>query len=149
MDPTSSGLERGGCYLGFHLGQEDFAFPAAKVREIMGRKASRDLAGSRLPLVDLRLVFGLPGAAFGACVIVLDIGADGASRRIGMVVDAVTDVLYLADRDIEEIPQIGGRAPASPYLSGMTRINGKLRTLLNVERVLGAQEPQSGFAWVQ
>lgn len=150
---------RAGKYLTFCLGNEEFAIEVLRVREIMGVqditavpqtpgyvKGVINLRGKVIPVVDLRLKFGLPEIEYTArtCIIVVQIemarNADaGGHLHIGVVVDAVSEVLTLQAADIEDTPDFGSGV-AIPYLLGMAKIKGKVKILLDINRVLSEQE---------
>jgi purine-binding chemotaxis protein CheW len=150
---------RPGKYLTFCLGREEFAIQVVRVREIMGVpevtavpqtpeyvKGVINLRGKVIPVVDLRLKFGLAELEHSqrTCVIVVQIDlawAAGETSRlhIGIIVDAVTEVLTLQTSDIENTPDFGSGL-AIPYLLGMAKIKGKVKILLDINRVLSAQE---------
>jgi purine-binding chemotaxis protein CheW len=144
---------RAGKYLMFWLGSEEFAIQVLRVREIMGVreintvpqtpayvKGVINLRGKVIPVVDLRLKFGLEPLA-EAC-------AESGSRRlsgdleIGVIVDAVSEVLTLQASDIEDTPDFGSGV-AIPYLLGMAKVKGQVKILVDINRVLPVQEAAS------
>lgn len=145
---------RAGKYLGFRLIKEEFAIEVLHVREIMGMqeitavpqtpdyvKGVINLRGKVIPVIDLRLKFGLPAAEYTArtCIIVVQIEADGAKLLIGSIVDAVSEVLTLQSADIEDVPAFGDGLAAN-YLLGMAKIKGKVKILLDINLILTTQE---------
>lgn len=145
---------RAGKYLTFALGKEEFAIQVLRVREIMGVqeitqvpqtpphvKGVINLRGKVIPVVDLRLKFGMPEQEYTArtCIIVVQIEQDGAKMLTGVVVDEVSEVLNMQAGDIEDTPEFG-RGVATPYLLGMAKIKGKVKILLDINRVMSAQE---------
>jgi purine-binding chemotaxis protein CheW len=150
---------RCGKYLTFCLGNEEFAMQVVRVREIMGVpeitavpqtpeyvKGVINLRGKVIPVVDLRLKFGLAELEHSerTCIIVVQIElarAVGETSRlhIGIIVDAVSEVLMLQASDIENTPDFGSGL-AIPYLLGMAKIKGKVKILVDINRVLSAQE---------
>jgi purine-binding chemotaxis protein CheW len=146
--------ERAGKYLVFHLGKEEFGIRVLKVREIMGIqditavpqtpahvKGVINLRGKVIPVVDLRLKFGLPQIEYTqrTCIIVVQVQADAHSMMMGIVVDGVAEVLNLVGGDIEDTPNFG-QGVATPYLLGMAKIKGKVKILLEIDQVLTSQE---------
>ena len=145
---------RAGKYLTFGLGKEEFAIQVLRVREIMGVqditavpqtpsyvKGVINLRGKVIPVVDLRLRFGLPEQEYTqrTCIVVVQI-EQGATRMLtGVVVDEVSEVLTLQSGDIEDTPDFG-RGVATPYLLGMAKIKGKVKILLDINMVMTAQE---------
>jgi purine-binding chemotaxis protein CheW len=146
--------ERAGKYLVFHLGHEEFGIRVLKVREITGIqditavprtpahvKGVINLRGKVVPVVDLRLKFGLPEAEYTerTCIIVVQVQGDTSSMLMGIVVDGVAEVLNVTASDIEDTPDFG-RGVATPYLLGMAKIKGKVKILLDINQVLISQE---------
>lgn len=151
--------DRGGKYLVFELGREEFGIRVLKVREIMGVqditclpqtpahvKGVINLRGKVIPVVDLRLKFGLPEQEYTprTCIIVAQVTCEGGPRLMGIVVDGVAEVLTLAAADIEDTPDFGDGA-ATPYLLGMAKVKGKVKILLEIDQVLASQD-MSGLA---
>jgi purine-binding chemotaxis protein CheW len=146
--------ERAGKYLAFLLGREEFAIQVLKVREIMGIqditavpqtpayvKGVINLRGKVVPVVDLRLKFGLPEIEYTqrTCIIVVQVRLDSVQLLMGIVVDGVSEVLNLAAGDIENTPDFGGGV-VTPYLLGMAKSKGKVKILLDIDQVLSSQE---------
>jgi len=146
--------ERSGKYLTFQLGKEEFAIQVLRVREIMGVqditavpqtppyvKGVLNLRGKVIPVVDLRLKFGMPELEYTprTCIIVVQIESEGAPVLTGVIVDGVAEVLTLQGDDIEDTPDFG-RGVATPYLLGMAKIKGKVKILLDINKVMSAQE---------
>lgn len=143
---------RAGKYLAFHLGPEEFGIPVLVVREIMGLqditavpqtpphvRGVLNLRGKVIPVIDLRLKFGLTQSEYGqrTSIIVVKIG----ELLMGVVVDGVSEVLNLAPGEIEDTPDFG-TGITTPYLLGMAKTKGKVRMLLDIEQVLSTQELQ-------
>jgi purine-binding chemotaxis protein CheW len=146
--------ERVGKYLTFHLGREEFAIQVSRVREIMGVqditavpqtpahvRGVINLRGKVIPVIDLRLKFGLPEIEYTqrTCIIVVQVVGEAGPMMMGVVVDGVSEVLNLAGSDIEDTPDFG-RGVVTPYLLGMAKIKGKVKILLDINRVLTSQE---------
>ena len=146
--------ERAGKDLVFQLGREEFGVRVLKVREIMGVqditavpqqpahvKGVINLRGKVIPVVDLRLKFGLPAVEYSqrTCIIVVQLRRGVNSVLTGIVVDSVADVLNLAAADIEDTPDFG-QGGATPHLLGMAKVKGKVKILLDIDEVMNAQE---------
>jgi len=155
--------ERAGKYLTFHLGQEEFAIQVLKVREIMGVqditavpqtpshvKGVINLRGKVVPVVDLRLKFGLPEMEYTqrTCIIVVQVQFQASLLLMGIVVDGVSEVLNLAGGDIEDTPEFGSGV-VTPYILGMAKSKGKVKILLDIDQVLSSQELQGLESVVQ
>ena len=145
---------RAGKYLVFHLGREEFGIKVLKVREIMGVlditavpqtpeyvKGVINLRGKVIPVVDLRLKFGLPEAEYTqrTCIIVVQVQSEPHSMLMGIVVDGVAEVLNLTAGDIEDTPDFG-QGVATPYLLGMAKIKYSVKILLDIDQVMNSQE---------
>jgi purine-binding chemotaxis protein CheW len=154
---------RGGKYLVFELGREEFGIRVLKVREIMGIqditavpqtpahvKGVINLRGKVIPVVDLRLKFGLPEQEYTqrTCIIVVQVQGEARPMLMGIVVDGVAEVLNLAAADIEDTPDFGD-GTATPYLLGMAKVKGKVKILLEIERVLTSTDLHGLNALVQ
>jgi purine-binding chemotaxis protein CheW len=146
--------DRSGKYLVFQLAREEFGIPVLKVREIMGVqditavphtpahvKGVINLRGKVIPVVDLRLKFGLPEVEYTqrTCIIVVQVQGDAHSVLMGIVVDGVAEVLNLTANDIEDTPDFG-HGVTTPYLLGMAKIKGKVKILLDIDQVITSQE---------
>ncbi|HUA57666.1 MAG TPA: chemotaxis protein CheW [Verrucomicrobiae bacterium] len=145
---------RAGKYLTFQLAQEEFGIRVLKVREIMGLqeitavpqtpghvKGVINLRGKVVPVIDLRLKFGLDAAEYTqrTCIIVTQVQGESSSVMMGIVVDGVSEVLNLSGAEIEDTPDFGESA-GSQYLLGMAKVKGKVKILLDIDRVLSTQE---------
>lgn len=141
--------ERGGKYLTFKLAEEEYGVEILKVREIIGvmditavprmpgyMKGVINLRGMVIPVVDLRLKFELPEAAHTeqTCIIVVDVG-----REIGIIVDTVSEVLDIEGSHIEPPPSMGGSVDTS-FILGMGKVSDAVKILLDIDRVLTADE---------
>lgn len=140
----------GSQYLTFALGDEEYGVEILKIQEIRGYapitpipntpahiKGVMNLRGSIIPVVDLRRTLGMPTAEYTpfTVIIVLHVG----SRVMGLIVDAVSDVLDVARADIHPTPDFGTRIDAR-FIQGMARVGDKLVVLLDIDRVLAEDE---------
>lgn len=141
---------RAGKYLAFHLGSEEFAISVLNVREIMGVlditavpqtpphvRGVINLRGKVIPVIDLRLKFGLPSAEYGQRTSIIVVNVQ--EMLVGAVVDAVSEVLNLSEADIEDTPDFGNGISV-PYILGMAKTKGKVRILLDIAQVVTAHE---------
>lgn len=148
--------ERAGKYLIFRLGLEEFGVRVMKVREIMGIqdvtpvphtpvfvKGVINLRGKVIPVIDLRLKFGLPPEEYTArtCIIVVRTQMGDDELMMGIVVDEVAEVLNLMSTDIEDTPDFGPGV-VTPYLLGMAKVKDKVKILLDIDQVLNSNELQ-------
>src|SRR6476620_462380 len=151
---ATSADERAGKYLTFQLSNEEFGIRVLKVREIMGLqeitavpqtpahiKGVINLRGKVVPVIDLRLKFGLPGAEYTqrTCIIVTQVHGDTGAIMMGVVVDGVSEVLNLTGPEIEDTPDFGENT-AGKYLLGMAKVKGKVKILLDIDQVLSSQD---------
>jgi len=145
---------RAGKYLTFHLVQEEFGIRVLKVREIMGVqeitavpqtpahvKGVINLRGKVIPVIDLRLKFGLPAAEYGqrTCIIVAQVQGEAGPIQMGVIVDGVSEVLNLTGAEIEDTPDFGGDS-TNQFLLGMAKVKGKVKILLDIDKVLSCQD---------
>jgi len=145
---------RAGKYLTFQLANEEFGIRVLKVREIMGLqeitavpqtpahvKGVINLRGKVVPVIDLRLKFGMATAEYTqrTCIIVTQVQGESASVLMGIIVDGVSEVLNLTAAEIEDTPDFG-EAVAGQYLLGMAKVKGKVKILLDIDRVLSTQD---------
>src|SRR5579862_9624411 len=149
-----TGDDRAGKYLTFIIGKEEFGVGVLKVREIMGiqditavpqtppyLKGVINLRGKVIPVIDLRLKFGLPGIDYTqrTCIIVVQVKSGSAALLMGIVVDEVSEVLTIATGDIEDTPDFGASV-STTYILGMAKIKNKVKILLDINEVLTSQE---------
>jgi purine-binding chemotaxis protein CheW len=94
-----------------------------------------------IPVVDLRLKFGMEEMAYTerTCIIVAETRGEGGAVLIGIVVDSVSEVLNIKGPDIEETPTFGARLDTD-YILGMAKMNGGVKILLDIDKVLSVQE---------
>ena len=140
----------GSQYLTFRLRDEEYGVEILKVQEIKGYsaitpvpntpgylKGVMNLRGTIVPVVDLRAKFGMEAAEYTAftVIIVLTVG----TKVMGLIVDAVSDVLNIPKADIQATPDFGAQVDAR-FISGMAKAGEKLVVLLDIETVLGGAE---------
>ncbi len=157
-DKTQAGKadQRAGKYLTFELGHEEFGIQVLKVREIVGIlditagpqtpiyvKGVINLRGKVIPVVDLRLKFGLQEIEYTqrTCIIVVQVSGEAGGMLMGIIVDGVSEVLNVTGADIEDTPDFG-QGVTTPYILGMAKIKGKVKILLEIDQVLTSQELQ-------
>jgi purine-binding chemotaxis protein CheW len=145
---------RAGKYLVFELGKEEFAIGVLKVREIMGIqtitsvpqtpphfKGVINLRGKIIPVLDLRLKFGLPPIEYNGrtCIVVVTLSGEADPIQIGVVVDGVVEVLNVAEADIENAPSFGDSLDTG-FLLGMAKVKGRVKMLLDIDKIMNAQD---------
>jgi purine-binding chemotaxis protein CheW len=142
-------------YLTFMLGDEMFAIGILSIREIIEYGFVTDvpmtppfirgvlnLRGAVVPVVDLAARFRRQTRENSkrTCIVIVDIEADnGAQQQMGVVVDAVNEVLEIADGDIEPPPEFGARI-RNDFIKSMGKIDGKFVVILDLNRVLSVEE---------
>lgn len=152
--PAGQNDARAGKYLTFQLANEEFGIRVLKVREIMGIqditavpqtpphiKGVINLRGKVVPVIDLQLKFGISAAEYTqrTCIIVTQVQGESGAVFMGIVVDGVSEVLNLTAAEIEDTPDFGEEV-SSAYLLGMAKVKGKVKILLDIDKVLSTQE---------
>jgi Chemotaxis signal transduction protein len=135
-------------YLCFRLGEESYGLDIRCVTEIIEMqrisavpdmpKAVRgviNLRGSVIPVLDLRLRFGMPERAYDdrTCVIVSEL----RGLRVGLIVDTVEEVVEIPAGDIEPAPRMRTESGEARYISGIGKACEKVKILLDVDKVVG------------
>jgi purine-binding chemotaxis protein CheW len=133
-------------YLSFALGEEQYAIEILRVQEIKGYsgitpipntpahiRGVMNLRGTVIPVVDLRAKFNLETHSYDkfTVIIVVTVG----SRIIGLVVDAVSDVLDVSRAQIRPAPELGHREDTR-FISGMVHVGERLVVLLDIATLL-------------
>jgi purine-binding chemotaxis protein CheW len=141
-------------YLTFSLGNEEYGISILKIKEIIGMmpitpvprtpafvKGVINLRGKVIPVMNLRLKFGMEEIPYTerTCIIVVETRGVRGTLLIGIVVDSVSEVLNIKNGDIEETPVLGTDLDTD-YILGIAKINGGVKILLDIDRVLNANE---------
>jgi purine-binding chemotaxis protein CheW len=134
----------------FMLGQEEYGVDILKVQEIRGYekvtpiprspdylKGVVNLRGIIVPVIDLRIRFGMADPRYDSFTVVIVLRIAG--RIVGAVVDGVSDVVQLGENDVREAPKLGAMVDSS-YLSGVATQNGRMILALDIEKLLSAGE---------
>lgn len=100
-----------------------------------------NLRGKVIPVVDLRLRFGMEAIDYTerTCIIVVEVAAQSGTVMIGIVVDSVSEVLNIKGDDIENTPTFGTKLNTD-YIQGMAKMDGGVKILLDIDQILSAQE---------
>jgi purine-binding chemotaxis protein CheW len=100
-----------------------------------------NLRGKIIPVIDLRLKFGLPAMEYTerTCIIVIEISKDDTHILIGILVDSVSEVINIKGADIEDTPNFGSNLNTD-YILGMAKSIGKIKILLDIDRVMNADD---------
>jgi purine-binding chemotaxis protein CheW len=155
QESTLAGIPvREGKYLTFSLSGEEYGIGILKVKEIIGImpvthvpqtpdfvKGVINLRGKVIPVVDLRLRFGLQAAAYTerTCIIVVEVAGANGSIMMGIVVDAVSEVLNIRGTDIESTPAFGVKLNTD-FILGMAKAAGGIKILLEIDKVLNSED---------
>ena len=149
LEPTTSG-KAAGKYLTFILGGGAFGIPILKVREIIRMlditpiprmpdyvRGVINLRGKIVPVIDLRMKLGLANTATTnrTCIIVVYVALAGATKLMGLIVDALEEVYQISTEEIEPAPDFGKGAPTS-FIQNMVKTKGQLKALLNIDLIV-------------
>jgi purine-binding chemotaxis protein CheW len=149
--------KREGKYLTFSLAGEEYGVGILKVKEIIGlmpitlvprtpdyMKGVINLRGKVIPIVDLRKKFGMitTDNTERTCIVVMEISSPGGPILMGIVVDSVSEVLNIRNTEIDDPPEIGSDLETD-YILGMAKINGGVKILLDIDRVMQENELKS------
>ena len=154
-DPSNKATTaKEGKFLTFSLEDEEYGISILTVKEIIGMmpitsvprtpdfvKGVVNLRGKVIPVIDLRLKFEMSEIPYTdrTCIIVVEIDLDASTILIGIVVDAVSEVLNVRGEDIEETPTFGAKLDTD-YILGMAKMEGGVKILLDISKVLSQEE---------
>ena len=142
-----------GKYLTFTLANEEYGIALLKVKEIIGMmpitsvpqtpeyvKGVINLRGKVIPVSDLRLRFDMTAADYTdrTCIIVVEIHGEETTIQVGIVVDAVSEVMNIKAEEIEEAPGFGTKVETD-YILGMANMDGHVKILLDIDRVMTSE----------
>lgn len=149
-----TGITEAAQYLTFKLEDEVFAVWVSKVREILDHtnitKVPRtpdfmrgviNLRGSVVPVVDLRLKFGMTKTEqlVNTCIIVIEIGLDDETTVLGALADSVQEVIELEPAQIEPPPKIGTRLKTE-FIKGIGKRENEFIMILDIDKVFSSDE---------
>ncbi len=147
-------VDREGKYLTFSMADEEYGIGILKIKEIIGMmpitsvpqtpdlvKGVIKLRGKVIPIVDLRARFGMDTIDYNerTCIIVVEIEGQSGTVMVGIVVDAVSEVLNIKGEDIEDTPTFGTKLNTD-YILGMAKMEGGVKILLDIDQVLTGEE---------
>lgn len=140
--------------ISFRIGEQEFCVDIMAVREIRGWTPATpvphsprfvrgviNLRGAVVPVIDLSARFGGETSAVSrrTCIVIVELG-DGDDRQdLGVIVDAVNEVLEIPRGDIEPPPSFGAKIRAD-FIQGMGKVDSRFVIILNVDRVLSTEE---------
>jgi purine-binding chemotaxis protein CheW len=143
-----------GKYLTFQLGEEEYGINILKVKEIISMieitkiphtpafvKGIINLRGNIIPVIDLRLKFSMEEKEYTdrTCIIVVEIEHENAKTLMSITVDFVSEVLNIPSESIGPTPNFG-TAVHVEYISGLAKIENKVKILLSIEKVMGEED---------
>lgn len=141
-------------YLTFQIGSEEYAVSLLKVKEIIEYDVVTEipktpewvrgvinLRGNVVPVIDLAVKFRLPASTVGklTCIVITEVESEGEPTVMGIMADAVRQVIALKPEEIEVPPSFGTRVKVD-FLLGMARSGKKFCLLLDPEKVLSTEE---------
>jgi purine-binding chemotaxis protein CheW len=137
-------------FLTFRLGREEYGIEILRVQEIRGWEPPTsipnaaafvrgviNLRGTIVPVVDLRVKFGLERADYDAFTVVIILNV--ARRVVGIVVDSVSDVIALSPDEIRPAPDLGAGCDTR-HLLGLGTVEGRMLILLDIEKLMTGAE---------
>ena len=139
-----------GKYLTFILGGSAYGLPILKVREIIRLlditpiprmpeyvRGVINLRGRIVPVIDLRIKFGLPNRTTTnrTCIIVAHVAMASTTKLMGLIVDALEEVFQISAEDIEPAPDFG-KGVSTGYIQNMAKAKGQVKALLNIDHLL-------------
>lgn len=149
-----AGTAAGGQFLTFVLGDGIFAVDIGVVREIIQYgpmtpvplmpefvRGVINLRGAVVPVIDLQARFGKPPAAVDkkTCIVIVDVQRDGERVEMGLMVDAVSEVIDIAGDQIEPPPQFGGPVRRD-FIAGMGKVANRFVIILEPQKALDVEE---------
>ncbi|AJE02940.1 chemotaxis protein CheW [Geobacter pickeringii] len=141
-------------YLTFKLAEEVFAVDVAKVREILEfttitrvpqtpdfMRGVINLRGSVVPVMDMRLKFGMPGTekTVNTCIIVVEVAHGDETVILGALADSVQEVFELEPAEIEPAPRIGTKLNTD-FILGVGKHDGQFIMILDIDRTFTGDE---------
>lgn len=141
-------------YLTFILGKEVFAINILNIKEIIEYgnltevpkmpsfiRGVINLRGAVVPVIDMAARFDKPSAEITrkTCIVIIEVEHEETKQVVGVMVDAVNEVLDIEQGDIEPAPSFGANIRAD-FIDGMGKIEGKFVMILNVNKVLSVDE---------
>lgn len=146
MGLTSDGDQ----YLTFALGEEQYGVQILRVQEIKGYtgvtripntpdyvKGVLNLRGTIVPIVDLRMKFGMEQQEYDKKTVIIVVEVKG--RTMGIIVDEVSDVMNISEKDIQPAPEFGNMVDVG-FINGIGSYGEKLVAFLDIDRVLSVSD---------
>lgn len=151
---ASAGDEEQHQYLTFALGGDMFAIGILHIKEIIEYgtlttvpmmpefiRGVINLRGAVVPVVDLAARFGRSPTEISrkTCIVIIEVQSAAGTQDVGVIVDAVSEVLEIPAGEIEPAPSFGARIRVD-FIAGMGKIDGSFVIILDVDRVLSVDE---------
>ena len=151
-DTLDAQKRRGGKYLTFSIGKEEYGINILKIKEIIGMlpittvpqtpeflKGVINLRGKVIPVIDLRLRFGMEAIPYTerTCIIVTEVEGEDTILT-GIVVDSVSEVLNIRGKEIEDTPTFGTNMNTE-YILGVAKMEDSVKILLDINEVLSGE----------
>lgn len=145
---------REGKYLTFKLASEGYGIPILTVKEIIGLmpftpiprapefiKGVINLRGKVIPVIDLRMKFGMPGKDYDdrTCIVVVEVETGQGRYVMGLIVDAVDEVTNVKGEDTEDAPNFGIDLDTS-FISAIAKTQAGVKILLDIAKVLSEED---------
>lgn len=150
MEHQMGFAREGNQFLTFTLGEENYGVDILRVQEIKGYtpvtripntpeyiRGVLNLRGTITPIVDLRTKFGMEKLDYSTFTVIVVLVVK--NRVVGVVVDAVSDVLNIGEKDIQETPEFGSNIDVS-FIKGIGKSGDKLISILDIDKVLSVDE---------
>lgn len=141
-------------YLTFKLDGESFATEISRVREVLEltqvtpvprspefMQGVINLRGNVVPVVDLRLQFGMPSAepTVDTCIIIIEVNIEGTSTVLGALADSVQEVIELKPEQLEPAPSFGTRID-NDFIQHMGKLDDRFIMVLNMNKVFSLEQ---------
>ncbi|MEJ5260013.1 MAG: chemotaxis protein CheW [Anaerohalosphaeraceae bacterium] len=154
---SENNLASEGKYLTFAIGEEEFGVDILQIREIIGYvpvtpvpkspvylKGVLNLRGQVIPIIDLRLKFGMPEKEITdqTCIVIIETQTAEGAVLTGLIVDRVSEVLDIEAEQIEPAPSLGSTIDTS-FLRGIAKTNDSVKLLLEIDSVVQQSAEES------
>jgi len=152
----NAGVKRDGAvrddkqYVTFKIGEESYGVGVLKVQEIIGMteivyvpnspdfmKGVINLRGSVVPVVEMRKRFQMENRTYDMFAVIIIVEVRGI--LVGMLVDSVSDVVSIAEKNIQETPHFTAKID-SEFIAGIGQVNDKLVIILDIDKILTGEE---------
>lgn len=150
----TTGEQVAGKYLSFFLSREEYGIAILKVREIIEMTDVTplpktpdfvcgviNLRGKIIPVIDLRQKFGMAAEPHteDSCIVVVDMEVEGVDHTTGCIVDRVSEVMNVEEKDVEPAPKCA-RVDNTDFIFGLAKLDERVLILLDIDRILDTDE---------